>query len=200
MMKNCGIRTSEASGASTEASPAAYTAPPVTVCRPRWPVGTLVLFLVALSASFMTWGVIEADFTGLDVHMITLHGAGPPPPNDIAGPGALPRRGNLWQSGLVVGAVRISCAYLMVFMGGLLAIEIRVQRTGAAGLRRLSYVLDALGIIMAGSAMISFLYQGTPGPGLLLVLGVFVCMGVFHGWQFGRIKNGVLTPDDMAPR
>ena len=153
----------------------------------QWPIGTLILFLVLLAASVLNWGTIEHDFSGQG-GMVTLHGAGPTPPNYVTGSEELPRSGSLWQSGLQFVSVKFSYRSLVLAMGLILIIEVWVQRFGNFRVRPVAYLLDGYGLILSGTSIISFLYQGYPGIGAVLVFSVFSCMAVFHVYQHGGVR------------
>lgn len=140
--------------------------------------------MVLLAASVLNWGTVEHDSSGQG-GMVTLHGAGPTPPNYIAGTEALPRSGSLWQSGLLFVSLKIPYRTLVFAMGLILIIEVWVQRYGNFRLRPVAYLLDGYGLVLTGTSIISFLYQGYPGSGVMLCFVVFGSMAVFHLYQHG---------------
>ena len=146
------------------------------------PWGSIALFLVLSITSFLNWGTITKTLNADDPDNVspTLGYWGPTPPNDIAGPMQLPRRGTMWKSGILINDTHIPHWLMFGAMTGILFIEILVQMFDIRWTRKIAYMLDAYGLVMSATSFISFLYQGGPGMGVVVALGVFSCMGLFH--------------------
>ncbi len=155
----------------------------------RMPWGTIALFLVFFSASFMNWGTIQTNLNSDDPDNMfpALLYTGSTPPNYITGSTELPRRGTLWQSGLLFAGIRIPHWLLFAAMAGTLCIEILVQVLNIRWLRKIAYVLDGYGLVISSTAVISFLYQGSPGPGVMSALCVFSSLAIFHGYAHNAV-------------
>ena len=116
---------------------------------------------------------------------------GATPPNYFSGPIELPRRGALWQGGILFSGFRIPHWLLFAAMTGILFIEILVQVFDIRWTRRIAYFLDGYGVVISTTSFISFLYQGAPGPGVMSALFVFISMAIFHGYAHNAVDmNG----------
>ena len=150
------------------------------------PWGTITLFLLFFITSFINWGTINNDLNsnGSDNMSYIYIYWGPTPPNYIDGSMELPRRGTMWKSGILVNDTHIPHWLMFGAMSGILFIEILVQMFNIRWTRKIAYVLDVYGLVMSATSFISFLYQGGPGMGVVVALGVFSCMGLFHVYVY----------------
>ena len=152
------------------------------------PWGTIALFLVFSFTGFINWGTIENNLNSHDPDNVspTLGYWGPTPPNYIAGSMQLPSHGTMWKSGILINDTHIPHWLMFVAMTVILFIEILVQMFNIRWTRKIAYMLDVYGLVMSVTSIISFLYQGAPGMGVMVSLGVFSCMGVFHAYAYNN--------------
>lgn len=155
----------------------------------RVPWGTIVLFLVFFIAGFLNWGTIENNLDASDPDHVapTLGYWGPTPPNYIAGSMQLPRRGTMWKGGIHINDTHIPHWLMFGAMAGILFIEILVQMFNIRWTRKIAYVLDGYGLFMSGTSVMSFLYQGAPGKGVMTALCVFGCMCIFYFYAYDNV-------------